>query len=233
MSGPRAILLDALGTLLELEPPAPRLCRELAERFGLRIGRGAAQRAIGAEIAYYRAHHREGCDARSLGDLRVRCTEVLREGLGEAAAGFPAVELQEALLASLRFRPFPEVPGALPALRSAGRRLVVVSNWDCSLREVLARAGLAEGFDGVVTSAEVGAAKPSPAIFVGALAVAGVAPRDAVHVGDSVREDVGGARAAAIDPILIRRGRRRSPPAGSPPGVRTIASLAELVDAAP
>ena len=57
----------------------------------------------------------------------------------------------------------------------------------------------------MLTSAEVGARKPAPAIFSRALELAGVHAGDAVHVGDSVSEDVEGARTAGIAPILIRR----------------------------
>jgi FMN phosphatase YigB (HAD superfamily) len=44
-----------------------------------------------------------------------------------------------------------------------------------------------------------------------------------VHVGDSLEEDVAGARAAGIEPVLIARERDVRAP-----GVRTIATLAGL-----
>ena len=62
--------------------------------------------------------------------------------------------------------------------------------------------------DGIVTSAEAGARKPAPAIFEQALELAGVPADDAIHVGDTLDEDVAGARAAGIEPVLIRRGER-------------------------
>lgn len=223
----RAVLLDALGTLLELEPPAPALRAELAARFGLRIDAAGTERAMAAEMAYYRANHQEGRDRESLDRLRRRCAEVLRTELGEEAARLDAVELQEALLASLRFRAYPEVPAALERLRAEGCRLVVVSNWDCSLPDVLAGAGLADHVDGVITSAQVGAAKPSPAIFARALAVAGAQAAAAMHVGDSLREDVEGARASGIAAVLVVRG-GAGPGVAPPADVRVIRSLAEL-----
>ena len=234
MSGAQAVLLDALGTLLELEPPAPALRAELAARFGLRVDDTAAERAMAAEMAYYRAHHQEGRDRESLVGLRERCAEVLRGELGEALAGLGAAEVREALLASLRFRAFTDAPPALERLRAAGRRLVVVSNWDCSLPDVLGRTGLRPLVDGVVTSAQLGAAKPSPAIFARALALAGAPAAAAVHVGDSLREDVAGARACGIAAVLLSRRRTAAPAA--PPGVTVIHSLAqlgELAEAAP
>lgn len=219
------MLLDALGTLVELEPPAPRLREELAARFSVSVTVDAAARAIGAEISFYRAYLDEGRDAAALARLRVRCAGVLREALpADARAGLPgAAAMVEPLLASLRFAPFPDALTTLPRLRGSGRRLVVVSNWDVSLHEVLERVGLAGLLDGILTSAEVGARKPDAAIFARALAVAGASAGDAIHVGDSVAEDVAGARAAGIEPVLVRRDG-----AAGPAGVKTIASLAEL-----
>ncbi|HEV7177637.1 MAG TPA: HAD-IA family hydrolase [Solirubrobacteraceae bacterium] len=222
---PRAILLDALGTLLELEPPAPRLRTELLQRFGVRIGETDAQRAIAAEIGYYRAHLDEGRDSVALAELRSRCAEALREGLpdDERIAAIDNAALTSALLASLRFEPFADVRPALAAARAAGRRLLVVSNWDASLNEVLDRLGLSPMLDGVVTSAEFGERKPAPEIFEHALALAGVAADEAIHIGDSLAEDVAGARAAGIEAVLIKRDGEPGPP-----GVRTIATLAAL-----
>lgn len=221
------MLLDALGTLVELEPPAPRLRSELTSRFGVEVPLASCERAIGAEIAFYRAHLDEGRDPESLAALRRRCAAVLRGALPrdaqEAAQDLDAVT--EALLASLRFRPYEDVPAALSEWRARGLRLVVVSNWDVSLHDVLTRVGLGPLLDGIVTSAEAGARKPAAAIFERALRLAGVRAGDAVHAGDSADEDVAGARAAGIEPVLVRRA-----DAGAPvPGVRTISRLTELV----
>jgi len=221
---PRAILLDALGTLVALAPPAPRLRDELALRFGVRVSSGQAERAIAAEIAYYRAHLDEGRDAATLRELRRRCARALCDQLPPEAAALPIDSLTEALLASITFTAFADVAPALAAARSRGMRLVVLSNWDLSLHDVLAGLGIAPLLDAVVTSAECGARKPDPRIFAAGLHLAGVAPADAVHVGDSLEEDVAGARAAAIEPVLIRRDG-----SAGPPGTRTVASLSELV----
>ena len=220
---PGALLLDALGTLVALEPPAPRLRRVLASGHGISITAAEAKRAIAAEITYYRAHLGDGRDASSLAALRYRCAEALRSALPAHARLHDLEQVVEVLLASIEFSVFGDVRGALESARKRGVRVIVVSNWDCSLPDVLTRAGLAPLLDGVVVSAEVGAAKPAPEIFARALAAAGVGAADAVHVGDSLREDVLGARAAGIEAVLLRRDG-----GPGPSGVRTVASLAEL-----
>jgi putative hydrolase of the HAD superfamily len=150
VAAPRAILLDALGTLLELEPPAPLLRAQLAAR-GVEVSEAEATVALKAEIAFYRAHHDEAPDAAALEDLRDRCAAVLDGAPPLRARG--VADLRAALLASLRFRAYREVPGVLAGLRAAGCRLVVVSNWDVSLHAALAGTGLAALVDGAVSSA--------------------------------------------------------------------------------
>ncbi len=220
----RAVLFDALGTLVRLEPPPPALQAELSARFGISVSLDDAEDAIVAEIAFYRAHLDEGRDEESLRALRRACAEALREAL-PAVAAVPADELVEALLGSLRFSAFEDAGPCLSLMRSSGLRTVVVSNWDVSLHDVLARVGLSTSLDGIVTSASVGARKPAVEMFAAALSLVGVDAGDALHVGDSLEEDVEGALAAGIEPVLLVR----SAESASRRGVRTISSLRDLL----
>lgn len=194
MPSTRAVFLDALGTLLELEPPWAHLRRALGDD----IPEERLVAAVRAEMGYYKEHSHEGRDPESLAGLRARSAAVLSEALGRA------VEV-ETLMEAVRFRAFPDARPALDALGALGLRRVCVSNWDCALPDVLERTGLAPLVDGVVTSASAGARKPDPAIFAPALALAGCAPEDALHVGDTAEEDVEAARAAGIRALLIDR----------------------------
>jgi len=228
----RVITLDAFGTLVELADPVPRLVDALAAR-GAAVSAAQAGAALAEEIAFYRAHHDAGVDAASLARLRERCAGVLRDGLERAGADVRAIApaaIVESLLAALRFRPFADVPGALAELRAAGHRLVVVSNWDVSLHEMLRTTGLAALVDGAISSAEAGARKPDPAIFRSALALAGRDDgRRALHAGDSLALDVAGARAAGLDAVLVARGPVAD---GVPAGVAVLGSLDGLASLA-
>jgi putative hydrolase of the HAD superfamily len=216
---PAAVLLDALGTLVELERPWPHLVDELGSR-GVVVREDDARAAMLAEMAYYRAHHDEASDWPKLRDLRRRCAAVVQESLGTPLG---LADVEEALLGAVRFRPYPEVPEALWRLRADGARLAVVSNWDVSLHDVLERTRLRPLVDAVVISAEVGVAKPDPAIFHAALERLGANADDALHVGDSLEHDVAGARAAGLEAVLVARDG-----ASVPAGVRAVSSLAEL-----
>jgi putative hydrolase of the HAD superfamily len=190
----RAVFLDALGTLIELEPP----WLALRERIPPEISDERLIAAVRAEMAYYREHSHEGRDTASLADLRERSAAVITEKVGTE------VSAQE-LVDAINFSPYPDTVPALGGFRDREIRLVVVSNWDCSLPAVLERCGLGGLLDAVVTSAGTGVRKPDPAIFERALELAGCAPEEALHVGDTADEDVAGARAAGIAALLIDR----------------------------
>jgi putative hydrolase of the HAD superfamily len=226
----RVVTLDAFGTLVELERPAPHLAVQLRER-GVEVSEQQAASALRDEIAYYLQHHDSGTDDEALALLRDRCAEVLAGGLRAAGVqlrGLAPLELRAALLAALRFRPYDDVPGALAALREAGHRLVVVSNWDVSLHEMLRTTGLDAMIDGAISSAEAGERKPAPGIFRRALELAGARPdggRAALHAGDSLEFDVAGALGAGLRPVLVARA---GVPSGVPAGVPVLRSLEGL-----
>jgi 2-haloalkanoic acid dehalogenase type II len=190
----RAVFLDALGTLVELEPPWV----SLRARVPAEVGDERLEQALRAEMAYYRDHAHEGRDEASLADLRKRCAAIVSERLG--------IEVTvDELVEAIRFDAYPDAEPALRDLHRRGQRLVVVSNWDYALPRVLERCGIDGLLDGTVTSAQTGSRKPDPEIFRAALKLSGCAPDEALHVGDTPEEDVEGARAAGIRALLIDR----------------------------
>jgi putative hydrolase of the HAD superfamily len=100
-------------------------------------------------------------------------------------------------------------PAAMPVLRQLkqhNKTVGLVSNFDHPphVRRLLSENGWAHIFDTIIISSEVGVQKPEPAIFALALQNTGIAPTDAIYVGDT-HDDVVGAIAAGIHPILINR----------------------------
>lgn len=182
-----------MGTIVDLDDPAPRLQQELADR-GVQRNLEEVAAAFRAEVAYYLPRTLEGRDERSLADLGRRCTAVFLE---DARTDLDPGGFAPAFLASIVFRPLEGAAAALERLRRAGLSLACVSNWDVSLRGHLEEAALAAYFTAIVSSAEAGAAKPDPEVFRVALERLGVEPARALHIGDG-DTDRDGAAAAGI-----------------------------------
>lgn len=127
-----------------------------------------------------------------------------RAGLPRASP-FAFAELYAHFASASAWRVYDEVPATLARLAARGLRLAVVSNWDERLPTLLAALGLAERFDVVVVSAEVGVEKPHPRIFAVAAERLGVAPAEIVHVGDRRLEDVEGPVAAGQRALWLAR----------------------------
>jgi HAD superfamily hydrolase (TIGR01509 family) len=107
-------------------------------------------------------------------------------------------------------RPTAGVREALAALAASGVRLGVVSNAEGTVEARLAElaicqvgAGAGAVVEVVIDSHRVGVEKPDPAIFGFALRAMGLDPARCLYLGDSVRIDVAGARAAGLTPALV------------------------------
>jgi HAD superfamily hydrolase (TIGR01509 family) len=186
-----AVTVDAFGTLVGLADPVPRL-REGLRALGVERDAEAVARAFAKEVAYYREHSFEGRGEESLFHLRRDCVAII---LVELDSDLEPEAFVESFVAAMRFELLPGAAGAVSALRRRGLALAVVSNWDIGLNEQLRGLGLDDL--PVVTSAEVSAPKPDPAVFLRALEVLRVRPERALHVGDS-ESDEAGARSAGI-----------------------------------
>lgn len=221
---PPFLSLDALGTLLEMVDPFDALVGELAAR-GVQVTREEVTPALVDEMTHYRSGMQGAHDEASLHELRLSSTQVLFDGIPPAAQALGFDEVGAALLASVRFRPFPEVMGTLAALGELGVRMVVVSNWDISLHEQLSDSGIDQLVDGALCSAEAGSSKPEPELLLKGLDLIGADPAEAWHVGDDPVNDGGAAQAAGVGAVIVDRGYGVE----VPPGVRVIDSLAALL----
>lgn len=215
----RAVLFDAGGTLLFLDHE--RIAGELSAACGVALTKADFDAA--APAAALALERSDGTDqARA-----VRYLESLCRG-----AGVPAGSWEEARAALFRMHRSRHLwsagdsrtAPALARLRRAGARLGVVSNSDGRVGEALEAAGLRTYFDVVVDSADAGVEKPDPRIFLLALEQLGIAPAEALHVGDVREVDVAGARRAGLAAALV------GPGAVGDAEVRAAATVADLVD---
>jgi putative hydrolase of the HAD superfamily len=215
-----AVTFDAMGTLVSLAPPGPRLQRSLARRLGREVELARCEGAMRVEMRYYRAHCTAARDASSLAALRLECASLLADAL---AIGVSGADVLPSLTDAISFLAYDDARPALDRLAADGVKLAVVANWDISLSDVLVRLGLAEPFAAIVTAAAVGAAKPDPRPFQIALERLGADAAHCVHVGDDPVTDVAGARAAGLSAVLLDRSGR------APEAITGLAELVELL----
>ena len=121
-------------------------------------------------------------------------------------------------------------PDVLPSLGElSGHRLGIISNGNgAEQRSKLERTGIAERFEFVHISDDCGHAKPDAEIFLRACTMAGVAPRDAIYIGDLYETDAVGARAAGLHGVWLNRGSTYARE-HAPPAIRSLDELQSLV----
>ncbi|MEB2284762.1 MAG: hypothetical protein B6D46_13340 [Polyangiaceae bacterium UTPRO1] len=203
----RAVSFDAAGTLFHPVRPVGELYAMIAARHGI-----AANPAVLHDRfrAAFRAAPPLAFPPLPQSELRRREKAWWRAVVGEvfsdiAVADFDAYfdSLFSFFGSAAAWYADPDAAPLMARLRAAGLHILVVSNFDSRVRGVLAHLGLAGAIDAITISSEAGAAKPDPRIFAHALAGARLHPDEVLHVGDTVAEDLLGARAAGLEVVLV------------------------------
>jgi putative hydrolase of the HAD superfamily len=126
------------------------------------------------------------------------------------------------------FKPYPETREALQALRAAGLRVAVCSNWDWDIDHIIEDLGIADVVDDVFSSAQIGVRKPHPAFYTRILDKMQLSSECALFVGDTWETDIAGAIGVGMRSVWIDRRNRVAPETHS--DVVRIESLADVVD---
>ena len=119
-----------------------------------------------------------------------------------------ARRLFEVFSSSASYKLFDDVQPTLRAIEESGYRMGLISNFERWLEEMLVELEVGHHFEPAIISGIEGIEKPDPGIYELALEKAGVAPENAVHVGDSPEMDVKPAASIGIRGILIDRSDR-------------------------
>jgi putative hydrolase of the HAD superfamily len=214
----RAAFFDAAGTLFEAREPIGRTYARLARDFGL----GASEEAVAA--SFRRAFGAAPGLAFGLGlrhdELRRLERRWWRERVAETftpLGKFPDFDAYfDALFARFadpgHWIADLEAAATLQRLKSDGLKLGVISNFDYRLYRILDGLNLTRYFDSITISSEAGYAKPRREVYDAALARAGVAAHDAMHIGDSEHLDFAPAAALGMVAVLVDRENRQAAP---------------------
>jgi putative hydrolase of the HAD superfamily len=232
----RAIIYDVGGTLLYPKPPVEELCAYAEQVSGLHL----PHERFGAALPYLRhfmAERDQPAGTLWASDARLRDAWAEYYTHAMEVVGVPATREQMLALGRVmsdwyahadRWSTYDDVPAVLAEGGRRGLTQGIVSDWGSDLIEILHDLGLSATFAFVVASGIAGYAKPSTEIFQLALDRAGVAPHEALYVGDTYVLDVLGARAAGLHAALIDRDGHA--PVLDCPVLRSMADLLPLVD---
>ena len=105
----------------------------------------------------------------------------------------------------IRLRPFDGAIEMLAGLKERGANLYLLSNAQaCFTRAELKECGLAQYFNGIMLSSEIGWKKPDVRFFGCAISKFGLIPENTVYAGNDLRDDVGGAKGAGMKTVYMR-----------------------------
>lgn len=214
----RALFFDVGGTLLRPYPSVGSVYASIAGRYGITTSADELEQAFRQS---WQARKHPGLTVSSKDWWRKLVFRMLGQ---ENDACFE--ELFQTFASPDVWRVFPDVEDTLREARTRGLHVGVISNWDERLRPLLDKIGLAQYFDSITISCDIGAEKPQAEIFLAALRTAGVAAAEAVHIGDSYDEDVRGAEAVGMRAVYLdRRGSTAN-------GIRSLKDIWSRLDMA-
>ena len=218
----RAVLFDVDFTLVR---PGPELGPEgyvrAGERHGLHLDPARYDEARDAALVHLRHHPELEHDD----EIWFRFTETIVRGMGgDADSAYDcAIEITRGWERHENFELYDDALPTLAALRDAGIRIGLVSNSARDVHEFALHHGL--DVDAGISSFHHGRTKPHASIFRAVLDLLEVEPDEAAMVGDTIADDVEGARAVGMRAILLDREGRH------PEFEPRIPSLGELLPA--
>ena len=207
----KVVFFDFYNTLARFWPPLDEIQQVACSELGLRVSKEGITQGYSVADRYFNQEN-ERCplalrtDEERL-DFFAHYEQIILDNAGLSVSLDLAKRVWKMTTTVPKdFILFDDVIPALETLRSRGYVLGVLSNLRRDMSELSRRLKLSPPLDFCINSAEVGAEKPHPPVFLAALERAAATPAEAVHVGDQYQSDVLGARAVGIHPVLIDRG---------------------------
>lgn len=230
----RAVFFDAGGTLIRAFPSVGEVYGRVAAGLGFRVDPAAFDALLPVKWKEYQARAlREPLPVATSDAGDAAMWRHVARGIYDGIPGLRGMDfdrwfdgIHDAFSTGAAWQVFPEAREVIGECRRRGLLCGVVSNWSSRLMDILRAHDLVTPMAFVQISALEGCRKPDPAFFERALARAGVAAAEALHVGDTYADDAAAARASGLLGVhLDRRG------GGAPPnGVPVVRDLRGILD---
>ncbi|NET46103.1 HAD-IA family hydrolase [Okeania sp. SIO2B3] len=209
----KVILLDAVGTLFGVRGSVGEIYQQFASQWGVDVSPPVVNAAFFESFKTAPPMAFPGVESTQIPELEfewwceIATATYKKLGVFEQFSDFRSFfrELYNHFATAAPWFVYPDVKPALTKWRDRGIKLAVLSNFDSRLYPVLLDLKLADFFDNVTISTEVGAAKPDRKIFIAALQKCGCAIEEFVHIGDSLTADYEGAINVGIKAFFLSR----------------------------
>jgi putative hydrolase of the HAD superfamily len=197
----RAVVFDVDFTIARPGPDlGPDGYRRLGERYGLVLDPARYDEARRAAFETLERHPELDHDE----EMWVLFTERIIRGMGGNGATYEAaVEMTHAWEHAAHFELYDDVLPTLEALHARGLKVGLLSNTSRDLAAFVEHHRLR--VDAALTSRAYGKTKPHASIFRHVLELLAVGPEEAAMVGDSIEDDVEGARGIGMQALLVDR----------------------------
>jgi putative hydrolase of the HAD superfamily len=225
LTGVRAVVFDAVGTLIMPDPPAPSVYAEVGRKLGSRLAPDVItarfRAAFRAEEEIDRAAGWRTDEAREERRWRTIVAATL-DDVTDSEVCFRA--LWDHFVRPAAWRCDPAAGPVLTALARRGLTVAIASNFDRRLRTVVAGLPELAAVGTLVISSELGWRKPAADFFSALVRAVDYTPGEVLLVGDDYENDYVGATAAGLRSVLL------DPSGRAGDSVARVADLASLLD---
>jgi len=228
MGATRAVFFDVDFTLIY---PGPTFqgegYRAFCAKHGVMVDASGFDRAVAAASVVLDEAQDHAYDPQIFIDYTSRVIEGMG-GSGPAIAAC-AREMYDEWAGNQHFLLYDDVAEVFAGLRRRGLLIGLISNSHRCLASFQSHFELEGLVSAAISSSEHGYLKPHPSIFEAALRLVGVTPAEAVMVGDSLAQDIEGARRLGIRGILVARSGVVEAPHDGVPVIRSLRELEGLL----
>ena len=209
----KAVLFDAVGTLLRPEPAVAEVYYRAGQRFGSKIGKEEIERRFAQSVAVRFFEDPPPAAGAASTEHRTNADWEVRRWKNIVGDVFPDVPDREGIFLHLwnhfaqpdSWRAYEDVHDCWNSLSSSGLIVGVASNFDDRLPAICRGVPPVDTCRHVFYSSMLGYRKPSRLFFTGIAAALGVRPNHLLLVGDDLDSDYTGAKAAGWNALLLDR----------------------------
>lgn len=223
--GIEAVVFDAVGTLLDADPPVAEVYRLAGWQHGSQYSRETISQRLRLALAASEAGEGLVREATSEAQERIRWQAIVTAVFDDVPdAGGPLFDsLWKHFAAAENWQLFPDAEAAINELAGRGLRLAIASNFDRRLHTIRQQMPPLARCERCFISSEVGFPKPDRRFFQAIESELNLPPEKLLLVGDDWTNDILGARAAGWHTAWLAR----KPIISSLPYVRSMLELLE------